>query len=88
MGALDHATGFDVFNIGGTQPIRLDAMIELLGDAVGVEPRVESHPMQPGDVLVTSADCTHAEAVLGYSPRVTFKEGVARYVAWHQKNRL
>jgi len=87
-GALDHATGFDVFNIGGTHPIRLDEMIELVGKAVGVKPSIEHHPMQPGDVLVTSADCTHAKDVLGYSPKVSFEEGVARYVDWHKKNRL
>lgn len=87
LGALDRPTGFDVFNIGGTQPIRLDEMVELVGAAVGVVPNVERHPMQPGDVLVTSADCGHAKAILGYSPKVSFRDGVSLYADWHRKYR-
>jgi UDP-glucuronate 4-epimerase len=88
LGALDHAKGFGLFNLGGTQPIRLDEMIELVGKAVGIEPVIEVKPMQPGDVLVTSSNCKRAHDALGYSPKVSFSEGVRRYVEWHLNNRV
>jgi UDP-glucuronate 4-epimerase len=87
IGALDHETGFDVFNIGGANPLRLDEMIAMVGEAVGRRPVIEAHPMQPGDVLVTSADCGRAQRAFGYRPKVSLAEGIARYVAWHRENR-
>jgi UDP-glucuronate 4-epimerase len=38
--------------------------------------------MQPGDVLVTSADVSRARAELGYAPSTPVAEGLRRYVAW------
>ncbi len=51
---------------------------------LGVEPRVEMLPEQPGDVPITFADVAKAGRMLGYAPRVPIREGLARYVAWYR----
>ncbi|WP_372846864.1 NAD-dependent epimerase [Pontiella sp.] len=73
---------YEVFNLGNNQPERLMDMIQYLGDALGVEPRMEMLPMQPGDVPVTFADIEKAKAKLGYQPSTNLKEGLSRFVEW------
>jgi UDP-glucuronate 4-epimerase len=60
-------------------------MIATIAGALGVEPRIERGPRQPGDVRLTSADLSHAEAVLGYRPLTPFPEGIRRFVAWYRE---
>jgi UDP-glucose 4-epimerase len=43
---------------------------------------VEHHEPRPGDVL-RLADMSHAQALLGYRPRVTLDEGLARLLEWY-----
>jgi len=70
--------GYRVWNLGGNQPVSLREMIDTIADTVGVTPRIDAQPMQPGDVQRTFADLTRSGAELGYAPRTPFAEGVAR----------
>ena len=40
------------------------------------------------DVLATWADIGKAERLLGWSPEMTFEEGVARTVTWYQRREI
>jgi UDP-glucuronate 4-epimerase len=60
-------------------------MIATIGAALGIEPRIERGPRQPGDVRLTSADLSHSEAVLGYRPLTPFPEGIRRFAAWYRE---
>jgi UDP-glucuronate 4-epimerase len=77
--------GMDVFNLGGNEAVELRRMIDTIAGALGVAPRIERGPRQPGDVRLTSADLTHSEAVLGYRPRTAFAEGIRRFVSWYRE---
>jgi nucleoside-diphosphate-sugar epimerase len=78
--------GMSVFNLGGNEAVPLSRMIATIAAALGVEPRIERGPRQPGDVRLTSADLTHSEAVLGYRPRTPFPEGIRQFVAWYKED--
>lgn len=80
--ALERCKGFEILNVGGEHPIRLDALVELIGRSAGIEPRIVRQPDQPGDVPRTYADVARARAVLGWSPAVGIEEGVSRTLAW------
>lgn len=73
---------FEVVNLGSDHPVTLNELIAILGEAMGVEPRIEQLPPQPGDVERTWADVSHARALLGYEPRTPFREGIRRFVEW------
>lgn len=73
---------FEVVNLGSDRPVELNDLIRTLGEELGVEPRIEALPPQPGDVTRTWADLTHARALLGYEPRVGFREGIRDFVRW------
>lgn len=72
------------FNLGESRTVRLDRLIALIAEALGVRPRIERHPMQPGDVPRTCADITRARTHLGYDPQVPIEEGIPRFVTWYE----
>lgn len=77
--------GMEVFNLGGNRSVPTRAMLDEIAAALGIEPRVEWAPMQPGDVQRTAADLTRSGTVLGYAPRTPFPEGVRRFVSWFRE---
>jgi UDP-glucuronate 4-epimerase len=81
----DARVGVDTFNLGGNRAVPTGVMVEEIARALGIEPRVEWAPMQPGDVQRTAADLTKSQAVLGYLPRTAFPEGIRRFVTWFRE---
>lgn len=41
-------------------------------------------PMQPGDVLATSADTQALYEVIGFKPHTSVEEGVQQFVDWYK----
>jgi UDP-glucuronate 4-epimerase len=77
--------GLETFNLGGNRTVPTGEMVEEIARALGMQPRIEWAPMQPGDVQRTAADLTKSGVVLGYAPRTPFPEGVRRFVAWFRE---
>lgn len=71
---------YEIINLGSNNPISLKEMIMTIGEVLGVEPKIEQLPMQPGDVDRTYADITKAKELLGYAPKWQFKDGVKAFV--------
>lgn len=87
LGAMDwaglHAGRYEIFNLGNCMSVSLSEMIRTIAEEVGVEPRIEQLPMQPGDVMRTYADITRAKNILGYEPTTEFRMGVRRFLEWY-----
>jgi UDP-glucuronate 4-epimerase len=77
--------GVETFNLGGNRSIPTEGMVKEIADALGIEPRIEWAPMQPGDVQRTAADLSKSGALLGYAPQTPFPEGIRRFVAWFRE---
>lgn len=77
--------GVEVFNLGGNRSIPTGDMVAEIAGAMGIEPRIEWAPMQPGDVQRTAADLGKSGAVLGYGPKTPFPEGIRRFVRWFRE---
>src|SRR5882672_5510901 len=60
--------GYEIFNLGECQTVRLDRLIELLEAALGKKAVIDRRPSQPGDVPITCADISKARGMLGYNP--------------------
>jgi UDP-glucuronate 4-epimerase len=76
--------GVEYMNLGGNRAVPLREMVAVLSRTLGIEPEVEWHPMQPGDVERTSADLEKSGRLLGFAPRVSFEDGMARFVEWYR----
>jgi len=86
--AIDRCEGYEIFNLGESQTTSLAELVKLVGEACGVEPRLERLPPQPGDVSITYADVTKARERLGYAPRTPVRAGLARFVDWYRETLL
>jgi UDP-glucuronate 4-epimerase len=78
------AAPFRIFNIGNSDPVPLMELIGLIEGAVGKKAMLNHMPMQPGDVMETSADTADLLAAVGFKPSTPLAEGVRRYVEWHR----
>ena len=78
----DPRLGLRVYNLGGAQVTTLSELVGLLEEALGRPARRVYLPLQPGDVPITSADVSRAEAELGYRPKVGLREGLRRTCEW------
>ncbi|MEX0842728.1 MAG: hypothetical protein WD120_00135, partial [Gemmatimonadota bacterium] len=74
---------YEVLNLGRGEPVNLNRLIEVLSAALGVEARIRELPAQPGDVSRTLASIERAGSVLGYSPSVSFEEGIRQFAEWY-----
>lgn len=83
--ALEHCTGYHLYNLGESQTIELRRLIDLIAANLNKEARIERLPIQPGDVPITYADITRAQRELGYQPRVNVEEGVRQFVEWFKE---
>ena len=74
-----------LFNLGNHQAENLLDMIRIIGQTLGVEPRMEMLPMQPGEVEATYADIARARESLGFEPRISIATGIPRFVKWYKE---
>lgn len=78
---------YEILNLGNSSPVSLKEMINTIGQAIGVEPKIKQLPMQPGDVDRTFADISKAKKLIGYNPKTSFKEGIENFVEWYKINK-
>lgn len=91
----DLGARYEIFNIGGSNPIPLLQFVSVLQDSlitVGLLPEdfdFEEHcellPMQPGDVEKTYADASKLEDRFGERPLVSLEDGMQRFAEWYNE---
>jgi UDP-glucuronate 4-epimerase len=79
--------GFEIFNLGESQTVKLSELIALIENALGKQAVIDRQPLQPGDVPITFADISKARKMLGYHPQVKVEKGIPLFVEWFHKNR-
>lgn len=77
-----HEFGYEIFNLGESQTVKLSRLIELLETHLGRKAVIDRKPPQPGDVPITYADVSKARAKLGYQPKVKIEAGIPKFVEW------
>ncbi|MEN4706699.1 MULTISPECIES: NAD-dependent epimerase [Pantoea] len=75
---------YRVYNIGNSQPVTLMNYIEAIEKALGITAKKNLMPMQPGDVLETSADTEALFKAIGFKPQTGVEEGVKNFVGWYR----
>jgi UDP-glucuronate 4-epimerase len=75
---------FRLFNIGRGEPVELMDFIRALERHAGRRAELNFVPIQPGEVEGTWCDTAALARAVGYAPRVSLDEGLARTVAWYR----
>ncbi|HEX6068340.1 MAG TPA: GDP-mannose 4,6-dehydratase, partial [Longimicrobiaceae bacterium] len=76
---------FEIVHLGESETTSLNRLIELISAALGQEPVIERHPLQPGDVERTYADISRARSLLGYAPTTKVEQGIPKFVEWFRQ---
>src|SRR5215212_802696 len=75
----------ETINLAYGQGNTLVRCAELIGEAVGVAPRITLAPALLGEVTRYVANIQKAHELLGYTPLVPLEEGIPRTVAWFRE---
>ncbi len=86
--ALEKPLGFEIINIGNSNPTSLKDLLEVFKKVTGIEVRVRSRPSNSVSMERTFADISKAKALLGWQPEVSLEEGVRRLFTWLRDHRL
>jgi len=75
-------------NAGRDDRIGLNQAAELVFDITGWRPkRIEHDLSKPQGVTSRAADLTRARKILGWEPKISYKEGFKRTIEWYLSNK-
>jgi len=77
---------YETINLGNNSPVKLNDMVSCIYKTINAKPNLVYSPMQPGDVDITYADISKAGRLLNYKPKVSFEEGIKKFVDWLEEN--
>ena len=83
--AVERCDGYEIYNLGGSQPLRLDELISELEGVLNKKAVIDRKPLQPGDVEQTYADVSKAKKKLGYNPQTDIRTGLRQFAEWLAK---
>lgn len=72
----------ETVNLAYGQGATLAAMAYMIGDELGITPRMTIEDSRPGEVTHYVANIGKARALLGYDPQVPLRDGIRRAVEW------
>jgi len=75
---------YRLYNIGNNSPVGLMHFIETLEKTLGKTAKKNFLPLQPGDVPETYADIDDLRQAVGFSPKTSIEDGIARFVEWYR----
>lgn len=84
--ALDSETGFGAsYNLGGGHPLAIVEVARLLAHLLGkdLEPEITGH-YRKGDIRHCGADMQRMRMVFGFTPQISFEDGMRELITWSQ----
>src|SRR5690606_34653650 len=88
VAALERPLGYQIINLGNGAPITLNAFIRTLEQLIEKEAITVDVPTPLTEPRITYCDNTRARQLLGFNPKVSVEEGLARTWAWYQERFL
>lgn len=73
---------YEIFNLGSGKSIQIMYMVKLIEKYLGVKAHILYKDLQLGDIAETNSDLDHSRSLLGYSPAISFDDGVLRFLDW------
>lgn len=82
--ALDQPpqSGYEILNLGCSNPVENLRFIEVLEGLLGKKAVIVDTPTPPTEPLITYADTSKANKLLGYTPKTQVEQGLANFIAW------
>lgn len=78
----------EVLNIGHGDDLKINEVAKIILGVLGRDVGPEHTDPRPGDVYQLYADISKANKLLGYKPKVGFREGIEKYVDWIKEEKI
>lgn len=88
IAALKSDIGYEVFNIGNSNPVSLRELISVFEKTTGKTVPIRSRESHNASVNEMFADTSKAKAQLDWEPQTSVEEGIERLVNWVRANRI
>ena len=85
VSAIERPVPYEIFNLGNSDATSLMDFIATIESELGRKAEKNMLPMQPGDVVETSADITSSREKLGFTPKTPLKEGIRAFITWYRE---
>lgn len=79
-------TMYEIINLGNNNPVLLNDLIQLLGELMQKEVKINREQMQEGDVIVTYANIDKALKLINYKPATKINIGIEKFLKWFYAN--
>lgn len=76
---------FEIFNLGNARTIKVNEVIQMLGERLQIAPNVQRGSDHIGDLDITFADISKAKEMLAWEPQVSFEEGLDKFISWYKE---
>ena len=73
-------------NVAAGRAITLNEVIAVMNELLGTAIKARYDAPRPGDVRHSLADVSAARRLIGFQPRVSFRDGLAMALEWYRKN--
>ena len=88
VAAIDVKLGYEILNLGCANPVENLAFVEILERLLWKKAIVNEVPAPPSEPIITYADVSKANRLIGYQPKVNVDEGLRRFVDWMRVQKL
>lgn len=88
MLALDKRFDYEIVNFGCSRPVENLEFVQILEGLLKKKAIIKEVPSPASEPIVTYADVSKANRLLGYEPKVNFEEGLKRFVEWLRGEKL
>ena len=73
----------EIFNLGNDAPIKTSYLLHKIEEIIGKKALIKNSKTK-NENIKTHADITKAKNLLGYEPKVSFDQGIERFLDWHK----
>ncbi len=79
---------FEIFNLGGSSPILLRDLLKTIEKYTHKKFKKIISPKRNDEPKITYSDISKARKMLNWEPKISFNEGMKRFITWFKKERL
>jgi UDP-glucuronate 4-epimerase len=84
LAAVDKPLGYEIVNLGRGEPVLLADFVEMFESLAGRKAVLRDEPMPAADMRTNFANVDKARRLLGYEPKTSVRDGVARLWDWYR----
>jgi UDP-glucose 4-epimerase len=88
LAARAKQTKGEVINIACGESVTVNEIIDMINEILGKSVVPIYAPTRPGDVKHSLADISLAKKLIGFEPKVSFREGLQKAIEWYRENLL